>query len=563
MKHFIAALFIAVISTSFAAAQEVVFEVDRLNEGLPARSDEIDLTTPQSSVETFLEAAAEEDWATAAQVLNLNRIDRSEQAETGPRLAERLATILDRKVVISWQMLLERPDALDETVSSNDPLAGQPRKSLLLGLVELDNRNVAIRLNRLKPDGEEAVWVFSQQTVGNIDALYEQHGPTAWEKALPDILRREGPGGLLWWEFLGIPLMIAAAATAGWVAWRSFGMAAERTPVPFTAEILRGLRLPATLAVIAVVVHSVTDRFFVVSGLVGSILEPLIVLLTVAALMTLAVNLIDAVLDRLTPVNVSELTDPANTAERSWVTALSAVRRIAIVVAVVVTTGLVLAYARVFQLLGVSLLAAAGGFLFVLGFAAREVVGNILASLQIALNRSARIGDQLIYDGHLCTVERIHFTFVQLHVWDDTRLIVPVLKFVSDEFINRNIEYPGMTRVVHLKISGHTDLDALRERFLDYARGREEVDAEEANMLVVDQDEVGIDVRFAIPVENPIAGWGEEVALREAMIKELRKMEDEDGVDLIPHMALSGGKMAERQSRSMADVAEVAGDVGE
>jgi hypothetical protein len=89
------------------------------------------------------------------------------------------------------------------------------------------------------------------------------------------------------------------------------------------------------------------------------------------------------------------------------------------------------------------------------------------------------------------------------------------------------------------------------------------VDAEDANMLVVDQDEVGIDVRFAIPVENPIAGWGEEVALREAMIKVLRKMEDEGGVDLIPHMALSGGKTAERHSRSMEDVAEVAGDVGE
>ncbi len=33
----------------------------------------------------------------------------------------------------------------------------------------------------------------------------------------------------------------------------------------------------------------------------------------------------------------------------------------------------------------------------VLGFAARNVLGNIMASLQIALNQSARVGDRVVY----------------------------------------------------------------------------------------------------------------------------------------------------------------------
>ena len=549
----LAAIFAFLFITFSAVAQDAVFEVDSLNQGLSGDRSELDLETPQSSIETFLAAVEDEDWDTAAQVLDLRDIDVAAQGETGPRLAELLSVVLDRKVVISWNQLLERPDALDANAPSKDPMAGQPRKSLLLGLVELGDRNVAVRLNRLKPEGEAAVWVFSRQTVGNVEALFAEHGPTEFEAALPDWMRAEGPGGLMWWELLGIPVILIAAGAAGWVAWRSFGWMSERTPVPFTRAILRGARMPATLAFIALVLQVATDRFFVVSGVFGNIIDPVIVLLTVSAVVILIVNILDALLDKLTPDDVTDMTDPDAAGDRSRVTTVSAIRRIFIIIAVVGTTGFVLAYANVFQLLGFSLLAASGGLLFVLGFAAREVVGNILASLQIALNRSARIGDQIIYDGHLCTVERIHFTFVQLHVWDDTRLIVPVLKFVSDEFVNRNIEHLGMTRTVTLKISNRTDLDRLREMFRDYMATREAIEAEDANMLVTGQDEVGIDVRFAIPVPDPTAGWDEEVALREAMIKAVQNLEEEQDDDLVPHMGLSANRRAQAQDAAYDD----------
>ena len=68
-----------------------------------------------------------------AQVLNLNDIDVPVQAERGPILAERLAVVLDRKVVISWQALLERPDSLNANGSSEDVMAGQPRKKPFAG----------------------------------------------------------------------------------------------------------------------------------------------------------------------------------------------------------------------------------------------------------------------------------------------------------------------------------------------------------------------------------------------------------------------------------------------
>lgn len=557
MRHVLTRLLVAltlVLASFTAAAQDAVFEVESLNDGLPGSRAELDLETPQSSMEAFLEAAAAKDWQTAAQVLDLRDIDRAEQASLGPELAQQLSVILDRKVVLSWPSLIERPDGLDESASEKSPLAGQPRKSLLLGLLDLDDRSVAVRLNRLKPGDEPAVWMFSRQTVSNIPALYAEHGPTRFEEALPGWLRAEALFDLRLWELVALPVMVLMAAAAAYATWKALGWLRSRRPDSIGAALVYALRLPATLIALALTVQAMTDRIFVVSSVVDATLEPILTLIWVAALMILMVNAIDRVLDLLTPEEVSDLTDPENAAHRSRVTALSAARRIVIVLAVIAGTGLVFASANIFRLLGFSLLAGAGALTLVLGFAAREVLGNILASLQIALNRSARVGDQLVYEGELVYVERIHFTFVQLRVWDHTRLIVPVLKFVSEEFFNRNLVEPGMIRNVKLKLSNRIDMDRLRERFDDYIRTRDAIQIEErendTKALIVDQDEHGILVRFTISVPDPQQGWDEEVALREAMIKAAQEMEAEDDDDYVPHMGLSPNPEVERLRRS-------------
>ncbi len=538
LKRLVLVLSLLVIGGT-ASAQDTVFEIEELNPGLAGVRSSMDLSTPQSTLEAFLQAAANEEWQRAAETLDMSSIDPMEQASLGPVLAQQLDAILDRKVVISWQSLPERPDALDANAAAENPMAGQVRRSILLGLLELNGRSVSVRLNRVKPENEAALWMFSQQTVDNIPALFEQHGPTAFERSLPDWMRAKTSFNLRVWEVFALPLMAVLVALATYSTWHFSGWITSKTPRNLGAAVLRSLRAPATLFVLALSVQVLTQRMFVVSGIVSNILEPAIVLAYVAAFMVLMVNAIDAILDWLTPSDVTDLSEPGNEDARSLVTTLSAARRIALVIAVLLGVGLVLASANVFRLLGFSLLASAGALTLILGFAAREVLGNIMASLQIALNRSARVGDQLVYDGHLCTVERIHFTFVQLHVWDDTRLIVPVLKFVSDEFTNRNLVYPGMTRRVVLKLSNRIDIDKMRDRFEAYCEDRKEIEEDDAECLVIDQDAHGIDLRFTIPVPNPVKGWDEEVALREAMIKASQQLEVEQQDDLIPHMGLS------------------------
>ena len=62
------------------------------------------------------------------------------------------------------------------------------RMRMKVGILDLDGRPVSIRLNRIAAGDSAPVWVFAAQTVDNIPSLYLQHGPTAFERFLPDWL---------------------------------------------------------------------------------------------------------------------------------------------------------------------------------------------------------------------------------------------------------------------------------------------------------------------------------------------------------------------------------------
>ncbi|MFQ6548881.1 mechanosensitive ion channel family protein [Aestuariibius sp. 2305UL40-4] len=513
-----------------AAAIEPTFEIDALNQGLGPASDTLDRSTPQAVMEELLDAAADGDFTEAAHLLNLNRLTPQDQAAQGPALAEQLYAVIDRKVVIDWQFLLERPDALDATASSDSATAGQIRRSLLLWILELDDRSVAIRLDRVQPAGGDPVWVFSDQSVDNIAALYALYGPTRLEQAIPKVLTGDAFWGLMWWEVIGLPLVIALAAIAGGLMHRALSFMAARKTGAVGRDILRSIRTPAILAVVTFVVAICTRNAFVFSGQVSTILGPLIALGFVSAILMFVFNVIDVILDRIVSLDHDALSDVDHAAERSLATRLAAGRRALIILIVLIGGGVVLSQADIFNTLGFSILASAGALTLILGFAAREVLGNIMASMQIALNQSARIGDRILFQGHLCDVERIHFTYVQLRVWTGVRLIVPVSEFISDPFENWTLKEPEMTRLITLKLRHDADVGAMREAFFEIVETLEAGELGDRDGLkvhVTDQDVFGQEVTFCLPCANPNTAWAMACELREKLIARGRKLEEE------------------------------------
>jgi small-conductance mechanosensitive channel len=544
-----AAVWLLFVSATGAAGQGAAdtdprgtwYPAEALNSGLGSVPDEIRRATPQGALGSFLDAAERQDFAAAAHALNLNGIPPDDQSARGPDLARKLHTVLSRQAVISWRSLLERPDALDANAASEDPMAGEARRSILIGVLDLPDREAAIRLSRVRAGEAEPVWVFSERTVGMIPALHDRYGPSDFERALPDWAKQEVIRSLSWWEIAGIPILLALTGLLGAATYRALSWLANAASGRWRPAALRALRWPVVTAIVVTVISIAGERFFVLSGAVSRLLEPLVVGGYAFAILLFALRLIDAIMERMTTFDAGVLMDPDRGTSRSTATFLSGLRRALIVAFVLTSVVAILQATNLFRTLGFSLLASAGLLTLVFGFAARHVLGNIVASLQIALNNSARIGDQVYFEDQWCTVERIYFTYVQLLRWDGVRLIVPVAEFVGDTFVNLTSEQAGMTRTVVLTLANEFDIAPLRRSFRDLVADRDDiVNKDNALVRVVGQDAIGQKVRFQFDVPDPSTGWAAECDLREALIAEARA-EERKGASVFPEAAVEMG----------------------
>jgi small-conductance mechanosensitive channel len=272
----------------------------------------------------------------------------------------------------------------------------------------------------------------------------------------------------------------------------------------------------------------VRKQIFTFSGPVNAVLTPLQTALLIIALVLIAVRGVDAVLDQVVRSNLKNISDEQTAEERDLYTNISAARRAVIVIAFIVGIGLILVQLNLSDTLGFSLLASAGAVGLVLAFAARKVLADIMASLQIALTKSARIGDAVLFEGNWCYVERINFTYVQLRSWDNRRIIVPVSEFVSSTFENWSKKDASMLKPVLLHLDHRADVDKLRDAFQKFVDGDDDlINKDDTKVQVIEHNAATMHVRFYVSAADPSAAWNVHCRLREYMLKVVSKLEAE------------------------------------
>jgi small conductance mechanosensitive channel len=114
--------------------------------------------------------------------------------------------------------------------------------------------------------------------------------------------------------------------------------------------------------------------------------------------------------------------------------------------------------------------AIAGGILassavigLVVGFAAQRTLGNAIAGVLIAFSQPLRLGDRVMADGVVGTVEEIGLTYTFIRTGDDTRLVIPNEKLASDTIRNFTIRSPDKIAEITVQVPLRNDLDALVE----------------------------------------------------------------------------------------------------
>jgi len=519
--------------TVAASSEPYVYQVDRLQNGGGAGTP-LELDTPMGMIETFMAAGEQQDWQAASAAMDFANIDAD--AARQQELAAQLYDLVHRSVSKDWVDLPDRPDAVDIIASNKNPMAGVARRSLRLATLDIDGRMVPIRLARLQEPGGEPLWVFSRQTVANVPQLYEIYGPTKFEQSLPPLLRKQAFWTLAWWEVVALPLILLLGALAAALTYRAINRSKDRMDEDGKFYgVLEAVHLPATLLAFAGTFALIRSTFFRLSGPVSDVLNPLQLLLIIAAVIGIMLSALDFLFDFATTRRTDKLESPENNEDRNFYTKMSAVRRILTALLLLAGIGFLLVASNMSNTLGFSIIASAGVLGLVLVFAARKVLGDIMASVQIAFAKSARIGDAVYYDGQWCYVEKIGFTHLRLRSWDERRVIAPVSAFTSESFENWTKQDPSLMMHVELELDHRTDVDALRGPFRKFVENDEDViDPEDAACEVIDHSARAMVVRFMARSTDPKCGWKMHCRLREAMLAAAAKADAAAGNEPAP-----------------------------
>lgn len=168
---------------------------------------------------------------------------------------------------------------------------------------------------------------------------------------------------------------------------------------------------------------------------------------------------------------------------------------------------------------GTSILASAGVAGLAVGFAAKPVLGNLIAGLQIAITQPIRLDDVVIVAGEWGRIEEITGTYVVVRIWDDRRLIVPLQWFIENPFQNWTRKTSTLIGSVFFWVDYSVPLEPLREELKRILQEVPELwDGRVSVLQVTDTSEKAIQLRILASSADASKGWDLRCYIREKII---------------------------------------------
>lgn len=208
---------------------------------------------------------------------------------------------------------------------------------------------------------------------------------------------------------------------------------------------------------------------------------------------------------------------------RGALTRARVLTRVINLIVVLIGLGLALMSIPGVRRIGTSLLASAGIAGVVVGLAARPVLSNLLAGLQIAVTEPIRINDVLIVEGEWGRVEEITGTYVVFRVWDDRRLILPLQWFIEHPFENWTRTSASLLVTVFLWVDYGMPIDALRAELGRVCADDPDWDGRYALVHVTESNDQALQVRLLTSAANSARAWELRCRVREAMVAYLQR----------------------------------------
>jgi small-conductance mechanosensitive channel len=200
-------------------------------------------------------------------------------------------------------------------------------------------------------------------------------------------------------------------------------------------------------------------------------------------------------------------------------TQLIVFRRFSMLGVALLAAGLMLTAIPVVRTVGLSLFASAGVAGIVAGIAARPILANLFAGLQIAIAQPIRIGDAVLVEGEWGHIEDITANYVVVEIWDQRRLVVPLSYFLERPFQNWTLQSPQIVQPVHFYLDYTVPIDELRAEVYRILSASPLWDRRQWNLQVTDMREDKLELRALVSAANGGAAWDLRCHLREEIVK--------------------------------------------
>ncbi|NGO70613.1 mechanosensitive ion channel family protein [Streptomyces boncukensis] len=208
-------------------------------------------------------------------------------------------------------------------------------------------------------------------------------------------------------------------------------------------------------------------------------------------------------------------------------TQLTLIQRMATAVVTVIAVAAVLLQFPGMKTFGTSMLASAGVLGIVAGIAAQSTLGNLFAGLSIAFGDLVRIGDEVVVDGELGTVDEITVSYLVVLTWDERRITMPVSYFTNQPFENWSRGGTQLTGTVYLHLDHAAPIAEIRARTEELVRASDHWDGRSWSLVVTDTTPTTVEVRAAVTARTSDDLWALRCALREQLLAWLRESHPE------------------------------------
>jgi small-conductance mechanosensitive channel len=213
-----------------------------------------------------------------------------------------------------------------------------------------------------------------------------------------------------------------------------------------------------------------------------------------------------------------ELDSDDNLLARKHVTQVRILKRALHTLIVVITLSAILMTFEPVRQYGVSLFASAGVAGLVAGLAARPVLSNLFAGIQIATTQPIRIDDQVVVEGESGRIEEITSTYVVIRLWDLRRLIVPLSYFIEKPFQNWTRDSTNLLGTVLLYVDFTAPVDAIRTKLTEIVKASPLWDGQVIKLQVTDAKEGSMELRALMSVRSSADAFELRCEVREQLI---------------------------------------------